>query len=323
MCEPAGPPEVSRNRHISQLLVLPAMKVLFLFVWDFDWTVVNCNSDEYVPAQFLGQDATSDGFRDLIRKNGTNNDAVDWDWHKCVEIMVGRAMNDEGGGATPDDILAAAARMPFLDQVQLAIAEISEKGDQMGQMILSDGNTLFIQAFLKANDMEKCFDEGIMTNIGEFVAPGEDGGKPALKVTHQSAKYGGHNCPRCARSPNLCKTQALRDKLSQMGDIPAKIVYVGDGANDACPAINVLRECDVLLARGGVKRSEANGRSGAETDEETRDKREESKSGTSFGILSALEEAKVDGKKIPKCHVSEWRTGAELRSLIRDVISGE
>ena len=299
------------------------MKVLF--VWDFDYTVVNCNSDEYVPAQFLGHDATSDGFRDLIRKNGTDNDAVDLDWHKCVEIMVGRAMNDEGGGgATPDDILAAAARMPFLDQVQLAITEISEKGEQTGQMILSDGNTLFIQAFLQANDMEKCFDEGIMNNIGEFVTSREEeGGKPALKVTHQSAKYGGHNCPRCARSPNLCKTQALRDKLSQMEEVPAKIVYVGDGANDACPALSLLREGDVLLARGRVKRSEANGRSGAETDEAAMDKRNEGseKSGTSFGILSALKKAKIEEEKIPKCHVSGWSSGAELRCLIRDVLS--
>ena len=179
-----------------------------LFVFDFDWTVVNCNSDEYVPAQVLGHDAASDGFRDLIRKSGTSNDEVDLDWHKCVEIMVGRAMN-EGGGATPGDVLAAAARMPFLDQVKMAITEISEKGERTGQMILSDGNTLFIEAFLQANDMEKCFDEGIMTNIGEFVTSSEEeGGKPALKVTHQSAKYGGHNCPRCARSPNLCKTSS-------------------------------------------------------------------------------------------------------------------
>ena len=285
-----------------------------LFVWDFDWTVVNCNSDEYVPAQFLGHDATSDGFRDLIRKNGTN-DAGNLDWHKCVEIMVGRAMNE--GGATPNDILAAAARMPFLDQVQKVIGEISEKGgERVGQMILSDGNILFITMFLQANDMKKCFDEGIMTNLAGFVTSEE--GKPALKVRHQSAKYGGHKCPRCAQSPNLCKTQALEDALGQMdGRAPARIVYVGDGANDAC----LLRECDILLARRGVKRSEANGRSGAETDEEARDnKREESKSGTSFGILPALEKAKVDGKKIPKCHVLEWSSGAELRYLIGDVI---
>ena len=313
-------------------------------MWDFDWTVINCNSDEFVPAQFLGHDATSQGFRDLIRTveeqakaTAENNhddddpDAIDWDWHKLVEIMVGRAMREGNGGtgATPDDILAAAARMPYLDQVKAAIVDIS-KQDQAGQMILSDGNTLFIEAYLKANGMEGCFNEGIMTNIGEFVSIGgdEEGteGTPALRVTHQSAKYGGHSCARCASSPNLCKTQALNDKLGALGDdVPEKIVYVGDGANDACPALNVLRERDVLLARGGVKRTEANDRSGAETDEEAKDRKTETKGGK-FGIMSALKHAaekEEGGGKIPKCRVMEWTSGKELRDFIREIIGGD
>ena len=313
------------------------MKILF--VWDFDWTVINCNSDEYVPAQFLGHDATSDGFRDLIRTaeeqtkakaesnhdNDGDEDAIDWDWHKIVEIMVGRAMN-EGTGASPDDILAAAAKMPCLDQIKAAIVEISQQ-DQTGQMILSDGNTLFIEAYLKANGMEDCFNEGIMTNIGKFVSVGEEG-KPALRVTHQSAKYGGHSCARCARSPNLCKTQALNDKLSQLGDnAPEMIVYVGDGANDACPALNILRQGDVLLARGGVKRLEANDRNGAETDEEAKDRKECSAGkGGKFGIISALEHAEKEEageKKTPKCRVMEWTSGKELRDFIREIIFGD
>ena len=310
------------------------MKILF--VWDFDWTVINCNSDEYVPAQFCGHDATSNGFRDLIRtaeeqtkaKAENNNDGVedtiDWDWHKIVEIMVGRAMN-EGAGSSPDDILAAAAKMPYLDQIKAAIVEISQQG-QTGQMILSDGNTLFIEAYLKANGMEGCFNEGIMTNVGEFVSIGEDA-KPALRVTHQSAKYGGHSCARCARSPNLCKTQALNDKLGQMGDdAPEKIVYVGDGANDACPALNILREGDVLLARGGVKRLEANDRSGAETDEEAKDRKECSTGkGGKFGIMAALKHAEKEeaGEKTPKCRVMEWTSGKELRDFIREIICGD
>lgn len=308
------------------------MKILF--VWDFDWTVINCNSDEYVPAQFLGHDATSNGFRDLIRtaeeqtrakaESNKNDDVdvIDWDWHKIVEIMVGRAMN-EGAGATPDDILAAAAKMPYLDEIKAAIVDISQQ-EQMGQMILSDGNTLFIEAYLRANNMEECFSEGIMTNIGKFVSIGEEG-KPALKVTHQSAKYGGHSCARCARSPNLCKTQALSDKLGQLGDeAPEKIVYVGDGANDACPALNVLREGDVLLARGGTKRSEANDRYGAETDDEAKDRTECSKGGT-FGIVSALKHAEKEegGGKILKCRVMKWTTGKELRDFIKEIIGGD
>ena len=85
----------------------------------------------------------------------------------------------------------------------------------------------------------------------------------------------------------------------------------------------------MLLARGGTKRSEANVRSGAETDEEAKDRKSETKGGGSFGIMSALKHAAEKkeegglGGKIPKCRVMEWATGMELRDLIREIIGGD
>ena len=319
-----------------------------LFVWDFDWTIVNCNSDEYVPAQFLGHGATQDGFRELLLPSsarGGDDAHADVDWHRCVEVMVGRAVTETG--ASVRDVLDAAAKMPYLTEVRAAIQDVAnascsnddadnnEDADnnnnnnnrhKVGQMILSDGNTLFISSYLEANGMDTAFNEGIMTNIGSFTTDDGDGTdsnsnsydpSATLRVVHQSAKYGGHVCQRCARSPNLCKTQALRDKLNQLTMLlrPKQIVYVGDGANDVCPALNVLGEDDVLLARGGAKRREANDRSGAETDEEARDRLEGASDGSKFGILSTLKRAAEKGE-IPRCRVLEWQTGSELRTLI-------
>ena len=291
----------------------PRLLLQTLFVWDFDWTVVNCNSDEYIPAQFLGHAETQNGFRRLIQTaidNNSNNDTdtADIDWHKCVEKMVARAMVE--GGASVQDVLDAAARMPYLTEVREAIvhdiATFNNKNNNevVGQMILSDGNTLFISAYLEANGMDRAFDEGIMTNIGSFTTKSDgenessgdskgssNGASPTLRVVHQSAKYGGHSCARCARSPNLCKTQALNDKLTNQleGRRPRQIVYIGDGANDICPALNVLGKDDVLLVREGVKRKEANDRSGPETDDEARDKVEVvGGSGSSSSIVVPL-----------------------------------
>ena len=81
-----------------------------------------------------------------------------------------------------------------------------------------------------------------------------------------------------------------------------------------------------MLARGGVERTEANDRSGAETDEEARDRNAaETKGGGSFGIMSALKDAEKEegGGKIRKCKVVEWTTGKELRDLIREIIGGD
>lgn len=287
----------------------PAISDDTLFVWDFDWTVINCNSDEYIPAQFLGNQDTADGFRELYSQG--------LDWHSCVEIMVGRAIDEKG--ATPDSILESAKKMPFLTQVRGAIEDIATgKDGSIGQMILSDGNTLFISAFLEANGMADSFSHGIISNAGTFDGPGN-----RLRVVHQSAKYGGHSCGRCTHTPNLCKTQALTDKLTQLvgsgqRSQRPRIAYIGDGENDACPALNVLKEGDVFLARAGFRRLEANARSGPETDEEAKDISNGRKC-TPFAILNVLQEAEESGD-VPTARVMQWETGSELRSLVKECL---
>jgi hypothetical protein len=366
-----------------------------LFVWDFDWTVVNCNSDEYIPAQFLGPEATMQGFLQLYH----DNPATKGNWHACVEQMVHRALRlvllhqqpeKEGASSSPgtptNRILEAAQQMPFLIPVQATLQAIHEKNTTgTGQMILSDGNTLFLQAFLQHIMPHIKFTHGIISNHGfwkktapppsmggssmpnhQLSQPEDEMNDYSLCVVHQSQQYGGHDCPRCAA--NLCKTQALQETLkdyyaassstvadgsktttfpSTMAHVkqrqqrqrvggPARIVYIGDGANDACPVLNVLGSGDVLLARVGRKRLHANERQGPESDQEAtvtnntnsdssstknrdnQDHKDEGESlGSCFGIIPALEKAKLeDPSAVPACQVWEWTTGEELQQLV-------
>ena len=94
-----------------------------------------------------------------------------------------------------------------------------------------------------------------------------------------------------------------------------RIVYVGDGSNDACPALHVLDEGDVLLARDGRKISSPNSKSGPQTDEINAQQLAVSNSGT-FPILSTLRRAEERDGLVPKCRVCAWTSGRELRSLI-------
>ncbi|KAL3907941.1 MAG: hypothetical protein SGARI_003295, partial [Bacillariaceae sp.] len=267
-----------------------------LFVWDFDWTIINCNSDEYVPVQFLGEKRAEEGFYKLYEKHK--------DWHKCVEDMVNLAMDESDLSA--DNVLEKAAQFPYLMGVRAALDGVhEEQGRSTGQMILSDGNTLFIQAFLDNNGLSGHFDHGVITNRGSWDYS-EESNSQRLRVIHQSEQHGGHSCKRCPK--NLCKTQALEaaleEKFSSLEDRP-RIIYVGDGGNDACPALNVLGDGDVLLARAGTRRPFANERSGAESDQEAvrngdcnaSDEVENDPSGTNeirgrFGIFPALEKAR-------------------------------
>ena len=280
-----------------------------LFVWDFDWTVINANSDEYIPAFFLGKEATEEGLREAWKS--TNGD-----WHACVEILVNRVLSQTD--TTNDDILEAARQMPYLEQVKETFATIqakteqqSESGATVGQMILSDGNTLFIEAFCKYSLQNIDFTHGIVSNRGRFLTTDDDASKAPLEVVHYS-EGNPHDCPSCPA--NLCKTRALQDQLllSYRDDEIRnfRIVYVGDGANDACPALRYLQEQDTLLARRGKRDDEAHERRGPQN--------AHIPSGGSFGIEKALVK---DPTLSPQYNVHYWTTGDELKDLVGDLLS--
>jgi len=294
----------------------PLPPVVTLFAWDFDWTIVNCNSDEYVPSRF--DVAAEERLRGLIRSLGPDR------WHDCVASLINSCVAEGEGRLSRHEVCEAAASMPYLADVRRSLEDVAADAAQ-GQVIVSDGNDEFISAFLKKNDLERCFTHGIETNFGIW-EEGTRGGDAvhAFSVVHQSSKYGGHSCGRCP--PNLCKSQVLRNILSRInrsspenGDTSRpRIVYVGDGFNDACPALHVLNEEDVLLARDGAKISDPNSRMGPQEDAHAF--RAQSGQGK-FAILSALKRAEREGL-VPKCRVCTWNSGMELRGLVRSLLDG-
>jgi hypothetical protein len=258
--------------------------------------------------------------------------------HKAMEGVSSSAKSTDAAdtissdrkGATTEQILGAAQQMPYLSSVRESLDKI-HRHSRVSQMILSDGNTLFIGAFLDGNGMKNHFDYGIVSNIGSWTVQDGQGDKqspslPRLSVVHQSQQYGGHNCPRCPS--NLCKTQALQNTLEKLfpessssnGERP-RLVYIGDGANDSCPAVNVLGEKDVLLARVGKKRKYANQRRGRETDQEALAKQEYD---GEFGLAPALQrimEKNPSGNTVMKCQVHQWQTGDELKTFVEDILN--
>ena len=136
----------------------------------------------------------------------------------------------------------------------------------------------------------------------------------SLSVVHQSTKYGGHSCAKCP--PNLCKTQVLRDILSKETQRP-RVVYIGDGSNDVCPAINALEEGDVLLARKGNKISNPNALSGEQKDDQNLNEF----SVQEFPIMATIERRQREDGLIPRCRISTWNLGKELRDLVQSILN--
>jgi pyridoxal phosphate phosphatase PHOSPHO2 len=296
----------------------------------------------YVPSQFLGDKATTEKYRNGMKPENYGPTH----WHECVSAVIACCLQDSN--CSTEELIEAASSMPFLIDVKGALDDVhsNKESKVCGQAIISDGNDLFIHAFLKKNEMQEYFTHGVETNTAVWetvpTANGCESGEmkyERLKITYQSAKFGGHTCKTCP--PNLCKSQALSDILSRITAQPndnnnrPRIVYIGDGSNDACPALRVLQENDILLARCGKRRRDPNSLSGPTADVDSveghgrhdfhpemhLDEIEVHVAGT-FPILSTLRKAKNNSGLETKCRVYAWRSGRQLRSLVGQILDG-
>merc|ERR1712227_874252 len=80
----------------------------------------------------------------------------------------------------------------------------------------------------------------IVTNHGEWDSDGR------LRVSAYEGSEP-HGCPRCPK--NLCTGRVLDRWLQEPGPRP-RVIYVGDGGGDLCPALRLGGQ-DTVLARDG------------------------------------------------------------------------
>eukprot|EP00639_Heterosigma_akashiwo_P036577 CAMPEP_0194726754 /NCGR_PEP_ID=MMETSP0296-20130528/31667_1 /TAXON_ID=39354 /ORGANISM="Heterosigma akashiwo, Strain CCMP2393" /LENGTH=300 /DNA_ID=CAMNT_0039631841 /DNA_START=42 /DNA_END=944 /DNA_ORIENTATION=+ len=156
-------------------------------------------------------------------------------WTKTMDNQMGHLHEQ---GFSKEEVLAAAARTP----VQPGVVEAVKAAAGAAFWIVSDGNAVFIDAFIKFHELEEAFSV-IHTNKAEW---DEDG---RLRV---SPYHSNESCRLCPS--NLCKGRVLDGLLTE--EVLARytqIVYVGDGKGDFCPATR-LRPQDVLLCRNGGPR---------------------------------------------------------------------
>ncbi|CAJ1363818.1 unnamed protein product [Effrenium voratum] len=231
-----------------------------LLIWDYDWSLINANSDTYV-VEVLRPELMA---RFSSRTTG---------W---TELMDSQVKELFARGVTRSELEAVVAQVPVLPGCLQAVAVANAA--QARQVVLSDANTIFIEAFLKKEGLRRCFSD-IISNKAEF--DGE--GRLHIKPFHAEP-------PGCALCPsNLCKGQVLRQLLDREG--PSRICYVGDGSGDFCPACQ-LRPEDLLLCRAPpsppLKR---------------------------FGLLDRLTDPPSASQVVAK--VVKWHTGEDLLAAVR------
>ncbi|CAM0142300.1 hypothetical protein VKS41_002216 [Umbelopsis sp. WA50703] len=197
-----------------------------LAVFDFDWSMVEQDSDYWTLMKI------SPETYQWVLQQKTN---IQW-----TDLMAAALSRLHDQGVKPTDIHQALEQIPFSP----AMKEILERlhNNNTTVIILSDANTVFIDSILKAKGASKYIDK-IVTNPGRFAEDGK------LVVERLIAKDGPqHNCSNgCAA--NICKGRELTKFLEEAGPFK-RIMYVGDGKNDYCPA-TLLAADDKLFARTG------------------------------------------------------------------------
>ncbi|OLP97057.1 Inorganic pyrophosphatase 3 [Symbiodinium microadriaticum] len=224
-----------------------------LLVWDYDWSLINTNSDTFVV-------------------------------EKLRPELMARFDSPCSGGWTA--LMDRQMKVPVFEENLLAVRRAAEA--EAAQIVLSDANTVFIEAFLQSAGLRSCFSE-IITNAAEFNSDG------CLRVRpfHEGPPHG---CPLCP--DNLCKGLVLRRLLADYQ--PQRVLYVGDGGGDFCPACELRKE-DVLLCRAPP-----------------------SPPLTRFGLKRRLEgppEVKQDGSAAKVvARVTEWQSGEDVLAAITDFL---
>ncbi|CAE8603495.1 unnamed protein product [Polarella glacialis] len=192
-----------------------------LVVWDYDWSLINANSDTYVVEQLRPE---------LLGNFDAPGASIAW-----TQLMHEQVGALHASGVSRAQLESCVAAVPVHEGCLRAIRLAAPLAEQV---VLSDANTVFIESFLLRAELRQCFKE-VITNPAEF----DDQGRLHIRPYHGGPQH--HGCPLCPA--NLCKGQVLERLRSTLG-AESRVIYVGDGGGDFCPACD-LRAGDALLVR--------------------------------------------------------------------------
>lgn len=201
-----------------------------LFVWDFDNTIVLDNTDE-VAIEKLQPDLLESHLknRELVKEIG---------WTEVMNLSLSEMARR---GFTPTNIFDAVSKCHFPDSTLQSLQMIASH-PQASNAIVSDSNTEFIRVCLENSRATNLFAGGIFSNMG--VVQDE---KVIQILPYATTNDASHACTSCPS--NLCKGVVLNNLIEKLPG-PSRVVYIGDGSNDFCAALQ-LRPEDIILFRKG------------------------------------------------------------------------
>ncbi|KAF9427160.1 hypothetical protein BGZ76_002444 [Entomortierella beljakovae] len=194
-----------------------------LFVFDFDWTLIDTDSDNWV-----FENLCNELYQVQLESAGKVQ------WTDLQQRLLGELFDR---GIAREDIEKTLSHIPFAPEMIEALKLMKAQGSEL--YILSDANTVYIETVLKTCNIDHLF-TGIITNPAAF----DERGRLNV-VRYHGLDIEPHKCPLPCQ-PNLCKGREVQKLIdSKSWD---QVVYMGDSTNDFCPSTR-LQAKDVVLAR--------------------------------------------------------------------------
>lgn len=203
-----------------------------LFVLDFDWTVIEENSDT-VALKSLDAASSSTAATDAMKTVY----AAGRGWTAAMDAGLKAGAEAVGDAATARRVVTDAVTSIHLAPRVAAAVTAATRAAGHRVAIVSDANDVFIRERLAAANVSV---STTITNAAAWRADGSLAVSPAVHVDGPP-----HGCRACP--PNLCKGREAERELIVFPP-PDRLVVAGDGANDACVAARAGPR-DVVLVR--------------------------------------------------------------------------
>lgn len=190
-------------------------------VFDFDKTIIDCDSDNWVIDELGGTQI----FDELLKT---------MPWNSAVDTVM-RELHSKG--RTIEDVKESLRKAPLPANTISAIKSAYALGCEL--RIVSDANRFFIETVLEHHGLINYFSE-----IGTNPSCVDEG---RLRIfPYHDFHTSSHGCSLCP--PNMCKSiivERIQDWALAKGK---RIIYLGDGKGDYCPSLK-LKEEDCVMPR--------------------------------------------------------------------------